>query len=147
MENAFLSIFSVKINFAESHMVFPVIIMWCLGLLSILIFVFNIVPYLYFLYKKRQKIKVSVGFLYKARLIGTLVLTIAYFKLMEFVGAFFPNMGYGFLFVSMIFIFFLSLLYVHNINLKKFLTIVANAILSPSVAWLILAQLFNITLP
>lgn len=81
------------------------------------------------------------------RLPGTLVLTVAYFLLMDYVGAFFPNMGFGFLFVSIPFIFCLSMLYVHDLDRKKLIAIVLNAIIAPSVAWLLLAKLFNITLP
>lgn len=147
MENSTSSLLAVKINFAQSHTFFPTIVIWTLVLLLILIFIFNGLPYLRSLKSGERTINISIDHIDKMRLPGTLVLTVAYFMLMEYVGAFFPNMGYGFLFVSMPYILLLSLLYVHDINRKKLIAIVSNAILAPGIAWLLLAQLFNITLP
>ncbi len=147
METISSSIFAIKIKFAESHMFFPTVVIWTLVFLSILIFIFNGIPYLKALKSGEKTINLSMEHIDKIRLPGTLVLTIAYFLLMNYVGAFFPNMGYGFLFVSMPYILLLSLLYVHDINKKKVIAIVCNAILAPSIAWLLLAKLFNITLP
>jgi hypothetical protein len=83
----------------------------------------------------------------KLRFVGTLVLTIAYFLLMDYVGAFFPTQGLGFLFVTIPFIFLLSLLYMHEVGRKKILAISLNALIAPALAWYVLAQLFNISLP
>jgi hypothetical protein len=50
-------------------------------------------------------------------------------------------------FTSIVFIFVLSLLYVHRVDRRKMLVLSLNAVISPSVAWFVLAHLFNITLP
>lgn len=147
MENSSLSLLSIKINFAQSHIFFPTIVIWTLIILLVLIFIFNGVPYLRALSSGERTLSLSTEHMDKIKLLGTLVLTVAYFMLMEYVGTFFPNMGYGFLLVSMPYILLLSLLYVHDINRKKFVAILLNSIIAPSVAWFVLARLFNITLP
>jgi len=147
MENGISSLLKVKINFAESHTYFPTIVFWVLLFLLLLIFLFNGVPYLRDLRRGKRKLGFSLVQVDKLRLVGTLMLTIAYFLLMDYVGAFFPNQGLGFLFVTIPFIFLLSLLYVHGVGRKKLLAISLNALIAPSVAWYVLAQLFNISLP
>ncbi len=147
MQDGVSSLFAVKINFPESHTFFPTIVFWVLVFLLALIFVVNGIPYLRALRTGKRRLTFSVAHIDKLRLIGTLALTIAYFLMMEYVGTFFPNMGYGFLFVSIPFIFLLSLLYVHNMTRRKLVIILLNAVIAPSIAWYVLAQLFNITLP
>lgn len=147
MDNGISSLFKVKINFAESHTYFPTIVFWVLLFLLLLIFVFNGIPYLRDLRSGKRQIKLSAAHVDKFRLLGTLVLTVAYFLLMDYVGMFFPNTGLGFLIVSMPFIFLLSMLYVHDVTRRKILIIVLNAVIAPSIAWYVLAKLFNITLP
>lgn len=105
MENSFLSLLSVKIDFAKSHTFFPTIIIWILFILLALIFIFNGIPYLRSLFRGEISLNFSLEHVDKIRLPGTLILIVAYFMLMDYVGAFFPNMGYGFLFVSIPFIF------------------------------------------
>jgi hypothetical protein len=63
------------------------------------------------------------------------------------VGRIFPNTGLGFLFVSIPFIFVLSLLYAHRVDRRKLVAISLNALIAPGVAWYVLAKLFNISLP
>jgi len=147
MENGASSLFEVKINFAESHTFFPTIVLWVLVFLLVLIFIFNGIPYLKALSAGKRQLSFSVAHIDKIRLIGTLGLTIAYFLLMDYVGAFFPNMGYGFLFVSIPFILLLSLLYAHEMTRKKIMIIVLNAVIAPGIAWFLLAKMFDITLP
>lgn len=147
MENSSQSLLAIKINFAESHTFFPTIVMWALIILLVLIFIFNGIPYLRSLRSGERTFSLSLEHVDKIKLPGTLILTVAYFMLMEYVGTFFPNRGYGFLFVSMPYILLLSLLYVDDINRKKFVAILLNAIIAPSIAWVVLAKLFNITLP
>lgn len=81
------------------------------------------------------------------RFFGTLALITAYFYLMAVVGNMFPYTGYGFLFVSMGFVLLMSLLYMHEWTRKTVTTAVITAIVAPSLAWFVLAQLFKITLP
>ncbi len=141
------SLFAVKIEFAESHTFFPTIVLWVMVILLVLIFIFNGIPYLRALKRGDKRLRLSVAHLDKLRLIGTLGITIAYFLLMQYVGNLFPNTGYGFLFVSIPFLFLLSLLYVHKISRRKILIIVLNSAIAPCIAWFVLAQMFNITLP
>lgn len=147
MENGLSSLFTVTINFKESHTFFPTIVIWVLLFLLLLIFLVHGVPYLRDLRSGKRKLTFTTAHMDKLRLIGTLVLTVAYFLLMDYVGRFFPNMGFGFLFVSIPFIFLLSLLYVHGCDRRKLLIIGLNALIAPGVAWYVLAQLFNISLP
>lgn len=143
MEN----LLKVKINFAESHTFFPTIMFWVLLFLLLLIFLTKGIPTIRYQMSGKRKVSLSLEYMDKVRFGGTLVLTVAYFLLMDYVGGFFPNMGLGFLLVSIPFIFLLSLLYVHDLNSRKFLAISLNALIAPSVAWYVLAQLFNISLP
>jgi len=147
MENGFSSLFKVKINFAESHTFFPTIMAWVLLFLLVLIFLTKGIPMIRDLRSGKRRITLSLAHMDKFRFVGTLVLTVAYFLLMEYVGEFFPNMGLGFLIVSIPFIFLLSLLYVHDLDRRKFLAITLNALIAPTVAWYVLAHLFNISLP
>lgn len=146
MENS-SSLLEVKIDFDQSHIFFPTIIAWTLVFLLILILIFNGIPYLRTYLKGERSVNLSFDHIDKLRLPGTLVFTVIYFLLMDYVGSFFPNMGYGFLFVSIPFIFLISVLYVYDINRKKLVTIALNAIIAPSISWLLLAKVFNITLP
>lgn len=147
MENGLSSLFAVTINFAESHTFFPKIIIWVLLFLLVLIFIFNVIPYLRALQNGERKLSFSLAHIDMLRLPGTLALTVSYFLLMDYVGGFFPNLGYGFLFVTIPFLFLLSLLYVHDLDRRKFVIIILNAIIAPSVAWIILGKMLKITLP
>ncbi len=138
---------SVQIEFSQSHLFFPNIVHWVLAILAVLILVVHrreIVATLRDWAGKWQRHELDVD---RIRLIGTLVLVVAYFVLMERVGELFPNMGLGFLLMSIPFMFLLSLLYVHKVNLRKVLIMGANAVIVPFAAWYVLAELFFITLP
>ncbi len=141
------SLFAVKIDFAESHTFFPTIVLWVMVFLLVLIFITNGIPYLRALSSGKKQLNFSVAHLDKFRLIGTLALTIVYFLLMEYVGTLFPNTGYGFLIVSIPFLFLLSMLYVHDITRRKIVIILLNSSIAPGIAWFVLARMFNITLP
>ena len=141
------SLFEISIDFKESHMFFPTIVMWVLLLLLTIIFIVYGVPFLLNLKKGKRSLSFSAEHIDKLRLFGTILLTIAYFLSMDYVGTFFPNMGLGFLFMSIPFMFLLSLLYVHNLDRRKFLLLCMNSILSPCIAWYVLAKMFNISLP
>lgn len=137
----------VKVNFSQSHLLFPTIISTILVLLLLVILVVYGIPCLRAIRRGERTWLGSVKGLDKLRFFGTIVLTIAYFLSMDYVGDFFPNMGYGFLFMSMPFIFLLSLLCVHGLTRRKLLALSLNALIAPAVAWYVLAQLFNISLP
>ena len=141
------SIFQVTIDFATSHMFFPKLVIIFLLFLLALIFLIYGIPKIKQITSGEHKIQRGTKKMDKLRFFGTIVLTVIYFMLMDYVGQFFPNTGLGFLFVSIPFIFLLSLLYSHGMVKSKFIVIVINAVLAPSIAWYVLAQMFNISLP
>lgn len=147
MDKDSLSIFEISIDFQKSHLFFPTIVMWVLLVLLAAIFIIYGLPLLRALSSGEKTLSFSAKDFDKLRFFGTIVLTIAYFLSMDYVGNFFPNMGLGFLLMSIPFMFLLSLLYVHNLDRRKFLLISLNSMISPGVAWYVLANLFNISLP
>ena len=147
MDEGFSSLFKVSVDFNQSHLFFPKIVTIVLLLLLLMIFLVKAIPYLRDLRSGKRTFSFSVKQIDKLRFGGTIVLTIAYFLSMEYVGEFFPNMGLGFLFTSIPFIFVLSLLYVHGLGRRKFLALTLNALIAPTVAWFVLAQMMNISLP
>lgn len=147
MDQGISSLFKVSIDFDQSHLFFPRIVTWFLLLqLVVLFFVYGI-PYIRDVYNGKRASPFSGRQWDNLRFFGTIALTIIYFLSMDRVGEYFPNTGLGFLFTSIVFIFVLSLLYVHGFNRRKMLVMSLNALISPSVAWFVLARLFNISLP
>ncbi|SDJ16439.1 tripartite tricarboxylate transporter TctB family protein [Aliiruegeria lutimaris] len=139
--------FSVSIDFDQSHLFFPNIIHWVLVFLALSIVLVHGREIVRHVQGWKESYR-EHGLDYdRLRLFGTFGLVIAYFLLMNWVGQLFPNTGMGFLLVSMPFMALLSLLYVHDLDRKKFLLILANSVIAPLVAWYVLAQLFYITLP
>nr|WP_319390334.1 tripartite tricarboxylate transporter TctB family protein [uncultured Cohaesibacter sp.] len=141
------SLFKVSIDFSQSHLFFPHIIHWILLILAVLIALTSGPKLLRQMREKKKDDKQTGTPTDWVRLLGTLVLTIIYFSLMETVGDLFPNTGFGFLFTSIPFMFLLSVLFVHQPGRREFVTITLSSIISPAVAWYVLAQMFNITLP
>lgn len=139
--------FTVTINFEQSHLFFPGIIHWVLLLLFLLIVVFVGKPYLQAVKSGTRSLPFSEGHFDKFRFFGTLLLTVLYFILMEFVGAFFPNTGLGFLIMSIPYMFLLSLIYLHHRDKRHLIMISINSLVAPVTAWYVLARLFGITLP
>nr|WP_321462493.1 tripartite tricarboxylate transporter TctB family protein [uncultured Cohaesibacter sp.] len=157
------SLFKVSIDFSQSHLFFPNIIHWILLILALLIALTEGPRYL----RKRRALALEGNGSDKAaaskvagkvaskvaskvdwlRLIGMLVLTILYFFAMEPVGEIFPNTGLGFLLTSIPFMFLLSILFVHEPGRREFVTIALSSIISPTIAWYVLAHIFQITLP
>ncbi|WP_321448992.1 tripartite tricarboxylate transporter TctB family protein [uncultured Cohaesibacter sp.] len=149
------SLFKVSIDFDQSHLFFPNIIHWILLILALLI---ALTEGPKVLRKMRARAEENKGpeasggedqtrKIDWLRLLGMLVLTILYFYVMEPVGEVFPNTGLGFLLTSIPFMFLLSTLFVHAPGRREFITITLSSIISPTVAWYVLAQMFNITLP
>ncbi len=141
------NLLSVKIDFPQSHMFFPKIIMWLLLLLLVLIVALYGRQFIREVKSGRRSLRFFVERYDKVRLYGTIGGVIAYFVLMDYVSTLFPNTRLGFLLVSIPFMMFLSLLYVHDLNKKKTIIILLNSIIAPVSAWYILGNLFNITLP
>lgn len=147
MENQFLSLFEVSIAFDESHLFFPRIVSWVLvGLLAIILLskAKNIAPALR---RAGQAVMYGNEGFDRKRFFGTILLIIIYFYMMAVVGDIFPNTGFGFLFVSIPFIFLLALLYVEDTTKKNVLIIAATSVVAPALAWYVLSELFRITLP
>ncbi len=147
MGDSFSNLLSVNIDFEQSHMFFPKIIMWLLLLLFLLIVVLYGRKFLEDVKAGRRSIRLFEENFDKIRLFGTIGAVILYFVLMDSVGVLFPNTGLGFLLVSIPFMMCLSFLYVHDLNKKKTIIILLNSIIAPTAAWYILGNLFNITLP
>ena len=137
----------VSIDFAQSHLFFPRIIHWLLLIMLVLIALFQGIPYYREVRAGRKSLPFTSGPFDAPRLFGTIALTIAYFLSMSYVGDLFPNTGLGFLFMSIPYMFALSLLYLHQRNRRHLLRVTVNAFIAPVVAWYVLAKLFNITLP
>ncbi len=138
---------SVSIDFETSHLFFPRIIHWLMGGLFALVLVFRVLPFFAAVSRGERTLPILGESMDKFRFFGSLALIAVYFYLMAVVGNFFPYTGYGFLFVSIAFVFLMSLMYMHTRTKRKVVTAAINAIVAPSLAWFILAKLFQITLP
>lgn len=147
MGSGFTSLFKVSINFKESHTFFPTIVQWILLILLAVIIIVIAVPRIRDIRSGKRKVSFFTAGFDKTRFLGTILLTVIYFLAMDFVGSYFPNMGLGFLLMSIPFMIALSLLYSHDIDRKKLLWIGLNSVISPGVAWYVLGHLFNISLP
>lgn len=147
MDKGISSLFKVSVDFDQSHLFFPKIVTWFLLLQLVVIFLVYGIPYIRDIRAGKRASPFSGKQWDKLRFFGTITLTIIYFLSMDYVGGYFPNTGLGFLFTSIVFIFVLSLLYVHGLDHRKMLVLSLNALIAPNVAWFVLARLFNITLP
>ncbi|UYG08577.1 tripartite tricarboxylate transporter TctB family protein [Halomonas sp. M4R1S46] len=147
MESGLTSMLSVSIDFETSHLFFPRIIHWLMGGLFALVLVFRVLPFFAAVSRGERTLPILGESMDKFRFFGSLALIAVYFYLMAVVGNFFPYTGYGFLFVSIAFVFLMSLMYMHTRTKRKVVTAAINAIVAPSLAWFILAKLFQITLP
>lgn len=146
MESGWLSVFDVTIQFEQSHLFFPRIITTIMLVLLGIILIKEhraIMPGV----KKTCNALISGESFDRGRFFGALGLMIAYIYLMTVVGSMFPNRGFGFLFVSMPFVFLLGLLLAEERTRRNLAFISAAAIVAPLVSWSVLFQLFNITLP
>lgn len=144
---AMSDLFTVSIVFEQSHLFFPRIIHWILLLMLVAIVLTQALPYVRGVRAGRRTLPFTAGHFDRWRFFGTLVLTTAYFLSMQYVGEFFPNTGFGFLLMSIPYMFALSWLYLHERSRRHLLYTAINALLSPVIAWYVLAKLFNITLP
>ncbi len=138
-----LSLFDVTVDFDRSHLIFPILVSVVLAILGSVILV-----------TRRADIGAALAATPrwpagtdKARLFGTVALTIIYFLAMERIGKAIPNRGFGFLFASMPFVLAISLLYMHGLPRRRVIIAVLNAVIAPLVVWFILSNLFNISLP
>ena len=140
-------LFTVTIDFQQSHLFFPDIVHWMLLIIALLILVFEAPAYLREVRAGRKTLPFSNCRFDAGRVFGTLLLTLAYFLAMPWVGGFFPNTGLGFLLVSIPYMAALSLLYLHQRDRPHLVRMGLNAVIAPAIAWFVLAKLFAITLP
>lgn len=136
--------FNLKIDFSQSHWFFPKIIILCMVLMLFVIVI-----------KERNAIISSIkGFSIdkvvnkkNAKSYYFVALVCVYILAMEYLGDVFPNTGYAFLISTIPFLFIIALLVEKSVTRKKLIIISINSIFSPVMAWLILGQMFAITLP
>lgn len=148
MQDTLTSWFKVSIDFKQSHLFFPTIIVWILLILGGAILIVYGIPFVRDVKSgKRKKTAMFVENFDHLRFWGTLALMIFYVMAMKHVGELFPNMGFGFLFATIPFMFVLSLLYVHEIDRRKIALITINSLLVPGISWYVLGNLFNLSLP
>lgn len=137
----------VQVDFNQSHLLFPTIVEWLLGLLLLLIALTHGPQWLARVRGGSVKAKSAGRPVDWKRLGGCLALTVVYFAAMEPVGTLRPNTGIGFLLCSIVYGLLLSWLFVHEIDRRKALLLGASSVLTPLVVWALFAYLFKITLP
>lgn len=147
MESSLSDLLSISIDFGTSHLFFPRIIHWIMAVLFAIILATKLVPFMAAVKRGERTLPIVGEPMDGLRFFGTLALLVVYFYLMAVVGDMFPYTGYGFLFVSIPFVFLMSLMYLHEWTKKAVVIVLINAIIAPSLVWFILAKLFNITLP
>ncbi len=140
-------LFKVHVVFDQSHLLFPAIVEWVLGILLLAILVVHGPELLAQWRHGALKDRMAKWQVDKRRLFGSVVLTAVYFAAMEPVGRIYPNSGVGFLLTSIIYGFALSWLFVHDNNRRKTLLMGLSSIITPTAVWLLFAHVFRITLP
>jgi hypothetical protein len=146
MGESLASLFSVTIDFDQSHWYFPRIVIASLIIMLVWIALANL-----------AKIKAVLSGEIKLRffepdadfyrLIVTLILIPVYFVAMDQIGQLIPNMGMGFLLSSIPFMFIMSFVYLHDRSKRHMIMITANALIMPVFVWFLLGEMFNISLP
>ena len=137
----------VHIDFEREHLLFPAIIEWLLAGLALAIVVTHGRAWVAAIKAKPLGRRVGEWRVDKRRLFGSLALTVAYFAAMEPVGSIAPNTGVGFLIASIAYVFTLSWLFVRDNDRRKTVAMAVNALVMPTLVWLVFAHVFRITLP
>lgn len=141
----FSSLNTVVIDFDQSHLFFPRIIITIIAIMGLVIVVTNFRPVLRAIRSGRYQFFVKNADFF--RLIATFALIPAYFWLMDFIGTVLPNMGLGFLLGSIPFVFLMSMLYCHEKTRRNMAIIVANALIAPTFVWVVLYHFFLVSMP
>lgn len=133
----------VSVNFATSHLIFPMLVGGVLAILGIAILITN-----------RREIAGAGAYwqgvmaaMDKPRFLGTIALTVAYFLLMVPVGDFWPNTGLGFLICSIPYVFLTGALFLHRRGPRDLLPVALAALIAPTLVWWLFTDLFFLTLP
>jgi hypothetical protein len=143
-------ILSIKIDFPTSHLFFPRIMIGVIVVLLVAIAIKGIVPRMIkgTLRETMRKYHFFELGSDKLKLLSTVVVIVAYFILMSFIGRFLPNQGFGFLIMSIPFMLGTSLLFAgREVAAKHKLSIILTGVLTPLGAWFLFGRLFLITLP
>ncbi len=146
MENL-ADLFKVNIAFKQSHLLFPSIVEWTMGVLLLAIAVVHGPELLAQWRNGAMKKRISHWKVDKKRFFGSVLLTVVYFAAMEPVGTIYPNSGVGFLLTSIAYGFGLSWLFVHDNNRHKTILMAMSSVITPLVVWLVFSLVFKITLP
>ena len=137
----------ITIDFDQSHLFFPRIVTWVLvGLLLVAVVVRHRELVRNFGGRCRDCAAAAKAFDVK-RFGATILLLVAYVVAMDRLSDVWPNTGLSFLFCSMAFMAAMSLLYVHERDAKKLITLGLSSVIAPLVVWYALAKLFFLTLP
>ncbi|MBO0903007.1 tripartite tricarboxylate transporter TctB family protein [Jiella sonneratiae] len=133
----------VTVDFSRSHLIFPEVIGTILVILAVAILI-----------RDRRRAMGSGRYwreifarMDKLRFFGTLLLTVVYFSAMEPVGYRFPNLGLGFLFCSIPYLFAVGFLYLHHRTFRAALPVAAMALVAPTLVWWLFGSVFLLTLP
>lgn len=141
----FSSLNAVTIDFEQSHLFFPSIIIGLVLILGSIIVLTQFRPVMRSIRSGRYQFFVKNADFF--RLIVTLALIPAYFWLMDFIGTVLPNMGLGFLLASIPFVFLMSMLYCHEKTRRNVIIITANALIAPTFVWVVLYHFFLVSMP
>lgn len=133
----------IQIDFATSHLIFPMLVGAVLVVLGLAILV-----------TQRQSVlgsgtmwRNTFANMDKLRFFGTLALTIAYFSVMVPVGDIWPNTGMGFLLCSIPFLMLSGLLFMHERSPRNVLPLAVVAVVMPLLVWWLFSEIFFLTLP
>ena len=134
---------AVTVDFDTSHLLFPRIITVVLLFLGVMILI-----------QERKRIAASgvywqaiVTRMDKQRFFGTLAATVIYFCAMVPVGDLWPNTGLGFLICSILYIFLVGMLFLHERNRRSVIPVALTALIAPTLVWWLFTDLFYLTLP
>lgn len=141
------SLFEVSIDFDQSHLYFPRLILSLLVGMLVVIALVHRQRLLQILRNPRQELHFFEPNADKLRLFFTIGFVLVYLYAMDLVGGFFPNQGLGFLVCSIVFIFILATVYAHERSRRVMTIISCVAVIAPLLAWYVLGKLFAITLP
>jgi hypothetical protein len=133
----------IKVDFATSHLVFPILI----GIVLLLLGAAILITQRRELLGAGAMWRETFAGMDKPRFFDTLGLTIAYFSLMVPVGEIWPNTGMGFLLCSVPFVALSGILFLHERAMAKMVPIFIVALIGPVLVWWLFSDIFYLTLP
>ena len=134
---------AVTVDFDTSHLLFPKIIAVVLLMLGVMILI-----------QERKRIAASGAYwqviftrMDKPRFFGTLVATIIYFSAMVPVGDLWPNTGLGFLICSIVYVFLVDCIFLHERNRRSVIPVAMTAIIAPALVWFLYCHWVFLEIP